>query len=62
MTQNLTLDSVKREERGRGQMMLQVVDPGRAVLAAAIMAAAGIVLFLYRNRKTLKKRLRGVYE
>ena len=53
---------MRREERGRGQMMLQVVDPGRAVLAAAIMAAAGIVLFLYRNRKTLKKRLRGVYE
>lgn len=43
-------------------MMLQVIDPGRAVLAAGLMVAAGIALFLYRNRKTLKKRLRGGYE
>lgn len=43
-------------------MMLQVIDPGRAVLAAGIMAAIGLALFLYRNRRTFRKRLRGGYE
>lgn len=35
-----------------------VVDPGRAVLAAVLAALAGGVIFLKRNSRNLRERLR----
>ena len=34
-------------------MMMQAVDPERAVIAAVIMIIIGITIFIIRNRKTI---------
>ena len=37
---------------------VSAVDPGRAVLAAVLAALAGGVIFLKRNSRNLRERLR----
>lgn len=34
-------------------MMMQAVDPERAVIAAGIMIIIGIAIFIVRNKKTI---------
>lgn len=34
-------------------MMMQAIDPERALIAAGIMIIAGIAIFIIRNRKTI---------
>ncbi len=39
-----------------------IVDPQRAVIAAAVVIAIGLFIFAYRNKKTWKSRLVKKYE
>lgn len=40
-------------------MMMQAVDPERAVIAAGIMVIVGIAIFIIRNREIINSRIRG---
>ncbi len=39
-----------------------MVDPQRAVIAAIIVIVIGLLIFVYRNKKTWKNRLVRKYE
>ena len=49
------------EEREWEEDML-IVDPQRAVIAAVVVIAIGLFIFVYRNKKTWKSRLVKKYE
>lgn len=43
-------------------MIMNVIDPQRAIIAAGIVILVGVVIFVVRNNKMIGNRLRSKYE
>lgn len=55
----------KKDEKNRGgelRMIMNVIDPQRAIIAAGIVILVGVVIFVVRNNKMIGNRLRSRYE
>lgn len=56
---------IKKDEenrRGERRMIMNVIDPQRAIIAAGIVILVGVVIFVVRNNKMIGNRLRSRYE